>query len=242
VSGIKTWYSFPVLHYVNEIVGYLNKGYPHSTTKKDKPLRKSRQRLRPRRQNEPKPHTERLDHVPTRTRLARRDASTTGKSPTRTTLGRAGRAASLTNSQTKVKAFNATTNHFLPPWLQRYQHGGSTSVKSHFLLPILEWAVKTCHCIRHVEYCSATDPPRGRIRQVSYPENPRARPYPFPVDPPRSGLDQPSVNKEARPTRHRTRGLFTVSSFTSSCCLGMVGHSRGTSLQQLPHRSTKLHF
>jgi hypothetical protein len=89
-------------------VGYLNKGYPHSTTKKDKPLRKPRQRLRPRGQNEPKPHAERLDHVLTRTRLARRNASTTGKSLTRTTLGRGGRPASPTNSQTKVKAFNAT--------------------------------------------------------------------------------------------------------------------------------------
>jgi hypothetical protein len=66
-----------------------------------------------------KPRTERLDYVPTRTRLARRDASTTEKSPTRTTLGRAGRPASLTNSEAKVKAFNATTNHFLPPWLQQ---------------------------------------------------------------------------------------------------------------------------
>jgi hypothetical protein len=63
-----------------------------------------------------KPRTERLDYVLTRTRLARRDASTTEKSPTRTTLGR---PASLTNSETKVEAFNATANHFLPPWLQR---------------------------------------------------------------------------------------------------------------------------
>jgi hypothetical protein len=100
-------------------VGYLNKGYPQSTIKKDKPLRKPRQRLRPRRRNEPKQRTERLDHVPTRTRLARRDASTTEKSLTRMTLGRAGRPTSLTNSETKVKAFNATANHFLLPWLQR---------------------------------------------------------------------------------------------------------------------------
>jgi hypothetical protein len=132
-------------------------------TKKDIPLRKPRQRLRPRRQNEPKPCAERLDYISTRTRLARSDASTTGKSPTRTTLGQAGQPASLTNSQTKVKAFNATANHFLPTWLQRYQHGGSTSVKSHFSLPILEWMVKTCHYIRHVGYCSTTDPPRGRV-------------------------------------------------------------------------------
>jgi hypothetical protein len=51
--------------------------------------------------------TERLDHVPTRTRLARRAASTTEKSPTRTTQGQAGRPTSFTNSETKVRAFNA---------------------------------------------------------------------------------------------------------------------------------------
>jgi hypothetical protein len=158
--------------------------YPQSMTKKYKPLRKPRQRLCPRRQNEPKPHTECLDHVPTCMRFARRDASTTGKSLTRTTLGRDGRPASPTNSHTKVKAFNATANHFLPPWLQRRQHGSSTSVKSHFLLPILGWAVKTYHCTRHAGHCSTTDPPRGKTRQVSYPEIPGARPYPFPVDPP----------------------------------------------------------
>jgi hypothetical protein len=149
---------------VSDTVGYLNKGYPHSTTKKDKPPKKTMPRLRPRRYNEPKPHTERLDHILTRTRLARWDASTTGKSPTRTTLGRAGRPASPTDFRTKVKAFNATTNNFLPPWLQHHQHGSNTSVKSHFLLPILGWAVKTYHCTRHARYCSAIDPPRGKTR------------------------------------------------------------------------------
>jgi hypothetical protein len=212
-------------------VGYLNKGYPNSTTKKDKPPEKTKPRLRPRRYNESKPRTKRLDHVPTRTRLARRDASATGKSPTRTTLGRAGRPASPTDFQIKVKAFNATANHFLPPWLQHRQHGSSISVKYHFLLPIPRWAVKTCHCTRHARYCSATDPLRGITRRLSYPEIPGARPYPFPVDPPRPGLDQPPVNKGARPARHRTRGLFTIPSFTSPWCPGMVGHSRSTSLQ-----------
>jgi hypothetical protein len=60
----------------------------------------------------------RLDHVPTRTRLARQDALTTEKSLTRTTRGRATRPILFTNSETKVRAFNATTNHFLPSWLQ----------------------------------------------------------------------------------------------------------------------------
>jgi hypothetical protein len=49
----------------------------------------------------------RLDHVPTRTRLSRQDASTIEKSPTRMTLGWASLPTSLTNSETKVKAFNA---------------------------------------------------------------------------------------------------------------------------------------
>jgi hypothetical protein len=147
------------------------------------------------------------------------------------TLGRAGRPASPTNSQTKVKAFNAIANHFLPPWLQHHQHGSSTSVKSHFLLPILGWAVKTCHCTRHAGHCSTTDPPRDKTRRVSYPEIPGARPYPSHVDPPQPGLDQPPVNKGARPARHKTRGLFTIPSFTSPWCLGMASHSQSTSLQ-----------
>jgi hypothetical protein len=195
-------------------VGYLNKGYPRSTIKKDKPLRKPRQGLRPRRRDEPKPRTECLDHVPTRTRLARRDASTIGKSLTRTTLGRAGRPTSLTNSETKVKAFNATANHLLPPWIQRYRHGSSTSVKSHFLLTILEWAVKTYHYTRHVGHCFVTDPPRGRIRRVSYPEIPRVRPYPFLVDPPRPGLDPASSNYQSTKKQglHATgSGFFSLS-------------------------------
>jgi hypothetical protein len=141
------------------------------------------------------------------------------------TLGRAGRPASLTNSQTKVKAFNAITNHFLPPWLQRHQHRSSTSVKSYFLMPILGWAVKTYHCTRRAGHCYATDPSRGESRRSSFPKIPRARSYPFPVDPPLPGLDQLPVNKEARLARHKTQGLFTVPSFTSPWRPGMAGHS-----------------
>jgi hypothetical protein len=43
--------------------------------------------------------------------------------------------------------------------------------------------VKTYHYTRHAGHCSATDPPRGRIRRVSYPKILEARPYPFPIDP-----------------------------------------------------------
>jgi hypothetical protein len=57
--------------------------------------------------------------------------------------------------------------------------------------------VKTYHYTRHAGYCSTTDPPRGRIRQVSYPENPGARPYPFPVNPPRPGLDPTLTNRRS---------------------------------------------
>jgi hypothetical protein len=114
-------------------VGYHNKGYPQSTIMKNKPLRKLRQKICPPRRDEPKRRTGRLDHVPTRTRLARRNTSTTEKSPTRMTLGRAGRPTALTNSKTKVRVFNATANHFLPSWLSNNRHGSSTSVKSHFL-------------------------------------------------------------------------------------------------------------
>jgi hypothetical protein len=78
------------------------------------------------------------------------------------------------------------------------QHGSSTGVKSHFLLPIPGWAVKTCHCTRHTGHYSATDHPRGIIRQVPYLAIPGTRPYPFIVDPPRPGLDQPPVKQESK--------------------------------------------
>jgi hypothetical protein len=107
--------------------------------------------------------TGRLDHVPTRTRLAQQNTSTTEKSPTRTTLGRAGRSTSLTNSETKVRAFNATANHFLSPWLQQQPAWKQYQRQISLLLSIPGWAVKTCHCTRHTGHCSTTDPPRGRI-------------------------------------------------------------------------------
>jgi hypothetical protein len=140
----------------------------------------------------------RLDHVPTRMRLARQDASTTEKSLTRTTLGRAGRPTSLTNSETKVRAFNATANHFLPHGYSGNQHGSSTGVKSHFLLPIPGWAVKTYHCTHHTGHYSTTDHPRGRIRRVPYPAILGTRPYPFVVDPPRPVLDPASTNRRSK--------------------------------------------
>jgi hypothetical protein len=125
------------------------------------------------------------------------------------------------------------------------QHGSCTGVKSHFLLPIPGWTVKTCHCTHHTGHYSATNHPRVRIRQVPYPKILGTRPYPFIVDPPRPVLDPASTNhrsnKKARPACHRIRSLFTVSSSTSSWYPRMAGHSWGTSLQWPLQHSTKLH-
>jgi hypothetical protein len=68
----------------------------------------------------------RLDRVPTRTRLARQGTSTIRKSPARMTPGRATRPTLFTNSETKVRAFNATTHH----GYNSNQRGSSTGVKS----------------------------------------------------------------------------------------------------------------
>jgi hypothetical protein len=75
------------------------------------------------------------------------------------------------------------------------QHGGSTGVQSHFLLPIPGWAVKTCHYTRHTMHYSTTNHPRGRIRQVPYPAIPGTRPCPSIVDPPRPILDLASTHR-----------------------------------------------
>jgi hypothetical protein len=82
-------------------VGYQNKGYPQSTIKKNKTTPKALPTKTGRAEttNEtPRSRFDlyearlmgRLDHAPTRTRLARQDASTTEKFLTRTSLGRAG--------------------------------------------------------------------------------------------------------------------------------------------------------
>jgi hypothetical protein len=110
--------------------GTKNKGYPQSTIKKNKTTLKllptkmgrvetANETSRPRSDSYKACSTGRLDNVPTRTRLARQDTSTTEKSPTRTTRGQATRPTLFTNSEIKVRAFNATTNHFLPSWLQQ---------------------------------------------------------------------------------------------------------------------------
>jgi hypothetical protein len=152
-----------------------------------------------------------------RTRLARRDVSTmfrlardsldgTPRSPRNLRLARpwvepVDPPHSPTLRQKSEHLMQPPTT-FYPHGYSNNRHGSSTSVKSHFLLPIPGWAVKTYHCTRHTEHYSTTDHPRGRIRRVSYPEIPRTRPYPSTVDPPRPILDPASTNhrsnKEAR--------------------------------------------
>jgi hypothetical protein len=126
------------------------------------------------------------------------------------------------------------------------RRGNSTGVKSHFLPPIPGWEVKTYHYTHHTTHCFATDHPQGRIRQGPYPTISGIQPYPPVLDPsltrPRPSLDLPLVSREERPTWHRTRGLFTVSSPMSPWCPGMAGHSWGTSLYPPLQGSTKLHL
>jgi hypothetical protein len=82
------------------------------------------------------------------------------------------------------------------------RHGSNASVKSHFLLPISGWEVKSCHYAHHTTHCFATDHPRGKIRQGPYPTISRIRPYPPVVNPsstrPRPSLDPPPVSREER--------------------------------------------
>jgi hypothetical protein len=83
------------------------------------------------------------------------------------------------------------------------RHGSSTGVKSHFLLPIPGWEVKTCHYTHHTVHYFATDHPRGRIRQGPYPAIPGTRPYPLTIDPPQPVLDPSSTHR--RSTRKKGR-------------------------------------
>jgi hypothetical protein len=58
--------------------------------------------------------------------------------------------------------------------------------------------VKTCHCTRHTIHYSATNHPRGRIRQVLYPAIPGTRPYSSIIDPPRPILDPASTHERSK--------------------------------------------
>jgi hypothetical protein len=90
------------------------------------------------------------------------------------------------------------------------QHESSTSVKSHFLLPIPEWAVKTYHCTRHVRHCSATDPLEAEYDECHTPK--------FPgiglIHSPSTHLDPASTNRRSTKKQclHATgSGVFSSS-------------------------------
>jgi hypothetical protein len=205
--------------------------------------------------------TERLDYVPTRTRHPRQDASTAFRLA-RGSLDKASRLSgnlrlvrprvgpldpprspTLRQKSEHLMRLPTTSNHHD---YSSNQRGSSTGVKSYFLLPIPGWEVKTCHCTHHTAHYFATDHPRGRIQQGPYPTISGIRPYPPVLDPssiwPRPSLNLPSVSREKRSMWHGARGLFTVSSSTLPWCLGMAGHSQGTSPQPPPQGSTKLHL
>jgi hypothetical protein len=110
--------------------GTKTRGTHNQRLRKTKP----RQKLCPQKQDEPKQRTKRLDHVPTRTRLARRDASITfrlargslDRTPrlprnlrlARPWIGPVDPPHSPTLRQ-KSEHLMQTVNHFLPSWLQQ---------------------------------------------------------------------------------------------------------------------------
>jgi hypothetical protein len=154
-----------------------------------------------------------LDHVLTHMRLAQRDASTMFQLArgslyrtlrllrnlqlARPWVGPVDPPHSPTLRQKSEHLMQLPTTSY-PYGYNNNRHGGSTGVKSHFLLPILGWAVKTYHCTRHTRHYSVTDHPRGRIRRVLYPATPGTRPYPFTIDPPRPVPDPASTNRRSK--------------------------------------------
>jgi hypothetical protein len=153
-----------------------------------------------------------LDYVPTRTRPARRDASTTSRLVRGTLDGtprprpdsyeaRSTRHLDYWEISDSHDPGSDHSTHFVSPTLRQksehlrrlpttsYHHGyssnrrgSSTGVKSYFLLPIPGWEVKTCHCTHHTAHYFSTDHPRGRIRQGPYPMISGIRPYPPALD------------------------------------------------------------
>jgi hypothetical protein len=118
------------------------------------------------------------------------------------------------------------------------RHGSSTDVKSHFLLPIPGWEVKTCYCTRHTMHYFTINHPRGRIRQGPYPAIPGTQPYPFTVDPPRPVLDPASTHRRStRKKGRRDAGLGVFSPSHPLCHHGV----RGWSAILGAHRYNNLH-
>jgi hypothetical protein len=155
------------------------------------------------------------------------------------TPGRTARPTLFTNSETKVRAFNATTYYFLASWLQQLP------TWKQYRCQILLF---TAHPGMGGENLSLYAPYRALFCHRSPSRKDATRTVPHDLGDsalstrPRLVLDLPSVSREKRLTWHNTRGLFTVSSSTSPWCPGMAGYSRGTSLQPPLQRSTKLHF
>jgi hypothetical protein len=172
------------------------------------------------------PSVGRLDCAVIRTRSARQGISTTNK----LRLVRP-RVESLDPSYPPT--LSQKSEHLMRLPTTSYHHGynrdrrrDNANVSSHFLLPILGWKVITCHCTHPTAYCSTTDHPRVRIRQGPYPTISGIRPYPSDLDPASTRPRRPPpVSREERSTWHRTQGLFTASSPTSSRCPGMASHS-----------------
>jgi hypothetical protein len=102
------------------------------------------------------------------------------------------------------------------------RRGSSTGVKSHFLLPIPRWEMKTCHYTHHTVHCFATDHPRGRIRQGPYPTILGTRPYPPVLDPssarPRPGLDPASTHCRSTGEKGRRGTGLEVFSLSHPLC------------------------
>jgi hypothetical protein len=79
----------------------------------------------------------------------------------------------------------------------RDRRGSNAGVSSHFLLPIPEWEVKTCHYTHLTAHCFTANHPRGRIRQGPYPAISGIRPYP-PVLDPASTQPRPTTGQQGR--------------------------------------------
>jgi hypothetical protein len=249
---------------VNHVVGYLKLGVPQSTIKKNKMLPANEMSQNSGRNastafrlvrgsldgmsrlcsdSYEAPSTGRLDRVLTCTRRARQGISTIGKSPTRTTPGRTARPTLFTKLWNKSQSIQC--NHLLHPTIT------ATSVTDMEAVPVSNltfcypsrdgrWKPVTVRTIP----CTVLPPitleggydkdciPRSRGFGLIHPSSAHPRP----------SIDLPSVSREKRPTWHRARGLFTISSSTSPWCPGMAGHSRDTSLQPPPQGSIKLHF
>jgi hypothetical protein len=76
------------------------------------------------------------------------------------------------------------------------RRGSNAGVRSHFLLSISGWEVKTCHYTHLTAHCFATDHPRKRIRQGPYPTISGIRPYPPVLDP--ASTHRRSVGRKGR--------------------------------------------